>query len=81
MEGPANLTRYGKALQTMSTSGSKVGSLLSKIGFGLTRLNVGLAVGTTAIMLSVKAWKAHNESMRLNALGYGMTAEGAAKQD
>jgi TP901 family phage tail tape measure protein len=73
------MTKYGTALTNMATSGSKVGSVLSKIGFGLTRLNVGLALGTTAVMLSVKAWKAHNESMRLNALGYGMTAEGAEK--
>lgn len=79
MEGPANLTRYGKALQTMSTSGSKVGSVLSKIGFGLTKLNVGMAVASIAIWAGIKAWKAHNESMRLNALGYGMTAEAAAK--
>jgi TP901 family phage tail tape measure protein len=73
------LTKYGTALTAMESSGSKVGSVLSKIGFGLTKLNVGMAVASIAIWAGVKAWKAHNESMRLNALGYGMTAEAAQK--
>ena len=73
------LTKYGSALTNMASSGSKVGSVLSKIGFAATRLNVGLAVLTTAIIVGKNRWDAHKESMRLNALGYGMTAEAAKK--
>jgi TP901 family phage tail tape measure protein len=73
------LTKYGSALTNMASSGSKVGSVLSKIGFAATRLNVGLAVLTTAIIVGKNRWDAYKESMRLNALGYGMTAESAQK--
>lgn len=73
------LTKYGSALTNMASSGSKVGSVLSKIGFAATRLNVGLAVLTTAIVVGKNRWDAYKESMRLNALGYGMTAEAAQK--
>jgi len=73
------LTKYGTALTAMETSGSKVGSILAKIGFGLTRLNVGLAVGTLAVMGAVKAWKAHNEHLKIGMLQYGLTEEAAKK--
>ena len=73
------LTKYGTALTEMETSGSKVGPILAKIGFGLTRLNVGLAVGTLAVMGAVKAWKAHNEHLKIGMLQYGLTEEAAKK--
>ena len=73
------LTKYGSALTNMASSGSKVGSILSKVGFGLTRLNVAAALVTTAFIVGKNRLDAYRESMRLNALGYGMTAEAAQK--
>ena len=78
-EGPANLTKYGKGLTAMSASGKTIPSMLAKIGFAATRLNIGLAVLTTALMIGKNRFDAYKESMRLNALGFGMTAEGAEK--
>jgi TP901 family phage tail tape measure protein len=79
MEGPRQLTGYGKSLTGMAASGSRVSSVLAKIGFGLTKLNVGLAVGSLAIYGTVKAWKAHNEHLRIGMLQYGLTEEAAKK--
>ena len=45
----------------------------------LAGLALPLAVVATAVVVGIKLWKNHKESMRLNALGYGMTAEAAAK--
>jgi TP901 family phage tail tape measure protein len=73
------LTKYGAGLDKMANSGKTLPTMLSKIGFAATRLNVGLAVLTTAVMVGKNRWDAYKESMRLNALGYGMTAESAEK--
>jgi hypothetical protein len=73
------LTKYGSALTNMASSGSKLGSIVSKVGFGLTRLNVAAAIVTTAFIVGKNRLDAYRESMRLNALGYGMTAEAAQK--
>jgi TP901 family phage tail tape measure protein len=73
------LSRYGAGLEKMSTSGKMLPSMIAKIGFGITRLNVGLAVGTLAVMGAVKAWRSHNEHLRIGALQYGLTEEAAKK--
>ena len=73
------LTKYGTALTNMAASGSKLGSVISKLGFAMTRFNLIAAGVTTAVVVGIKLWKNHQESMRLNALGYGMTAEAAQK--
>jgi len=73
------LSRYGAGLESMAKSGKPLSSMLAKIGFGLTRLNVGLAVGSLAVYGAVKAWKAHNEHLRIGALQYGLTEEAAKK--
>jgi len=72
-------TKYGKYLDDAAVSGSKFKNVLAKIGFGLTRLNVGLAIGSLAIWGTVKAWKAHNEHLRIGMLQYGLTEEAAKK--
>jgi TP901 family phage tail tape measure protein len=79
MEGPEQLTKYGSKLTGMATSGSKLSSVLAKVGLGLTRLNVIAAIATTAFIVGKNRLDAYRESMRLNALGYGMTAEAAQK--
>jgi hypothetical protein len=73
------LTKYGAGLDKMASSGKTLPTMLSKIGFAATRLNVGLALLTTAVLVGKNRFDAYKESMRLNALGFGMTAEGAEK--
>jgi TP901 family phage tail tape measure protein len=73
------LTKYGAGLDKMANSGKTLPTMLSKIGFAATRLNIGLAVLATAVMVGKNRFDAYKESMRLNALGFGMTAEGAEK--
>jgi TP901 family phage tail tape measure protein len=72
-------TKYGQYLDDAATSGNKFKNVLSKIGLGLTRLNVGLAVGSLAIYGVIKAWRSHNEHLRIGALQYGLTEEAAKK--
>ena len=79
MEGPEQLTRYGSKITGMATSGNKLASVLGKVGLGLSRLNVVAAIATTAFIVGKNRLDAYNESMRLNALGYGMTSEAAQK--
>ena len=73
------LTKYGAGLDKMANSGKTLPTMLSKIGFAATRLNVGLTVLALGVMAIKKGFDLHKESMRLNALGYGMTAEAAEK--
>ncbi len=73
------LTKYGAGLEKMANSGKTLPTMLSKIGFAATRLNVGIALLATAVMIGKNRFDAYKESMRLNALGFGMTAEGAEK--
>jgi TP901 family phage tail tape measure protein len=74
-----SLTEYGKKIQALSASKNifaKAGGFALK---AVTRLNlaVGLTVGVLAF--AKNRWDANTESMRLNALGYGMTEEAAKK--
>lgn len=58
---------------------SKMGPLLARTAMLATRLNVGIGLITTGVVLGYKAWKNHQEQVRLTALGYGQTAESAKK--
>ena len=78
-EKTGGLTKYGTGLDNLTTSGSKFKNILGKIGMGLTRFNVGLAVGSVAIFAAYKAYKAHNEQLRIGVLQYGLTAQAAEK--
>jgi len=73
------LTQYGEKLNGLSASKN---IFAKSAGFALkavTRLNLGIGAATLAIGFAIKKYREHQESMRLNALGYGMTAEGAEK--
>jgi TP901 family phage tail tape measure protein len=73
------LTQYGERLNGLSASKN---IFAKSAGFALkavTRLNLGIGAATLAIGFAIKKYREHQESMRLNALGYGMTAEGAEK--
>jgi TP901 family phage tail tape measure protein len=73
------LTKYGTAMTEMASSGKTFQGIIGKLGLAMTRFNLIAFGAVTAITIGIKVWKAHNESMRLNALGYGMTAEAAQK--
>jgi TP901 family phage tail tape measure protein len=78
-EKTGGLTKYGLALDKLNTSGKLFPGILGKIGMAFTRFNLIAAAGFLIITGGLKLWKMHQESMRLNALGYGMTAEAAKK--
>jgi hypothetical protein len=78
-EKTGGLTKYGTTLDNLTTSGSKFKNILGKIGMGLTRFNVGLAIGSVAVYAAVKAHRAHNEHLRIGMLQYGLTAAAAEK--
>ena len=73
------LTKYGTAITEMATSGKKFQAVIGKLGLAMTRFNLIAFGAVTAVTVGLKLWKNHQESMRLNALGYGMTAEAAKK--
>jgi len=78
-KNPGEITKFGNALVKAESSGTKFGKMVGKIGFGLTRFNVGAALVVGTLMFLKNRWDANTESMRLNALGYGMTEEAAKK--
>jgi TP901 family phage tail tape measure protein len=73
------LTKYGERLESLSTSGNKFKNVAAVLLKSFTRLNLAIGAGAATIAFAKNRWDAHRESMRLNALGYGMTAEGAQK--
>jgi len=78
-KNPGEITKFGNALVKAESSGTKFGKMVGKIGFGLTRFNVATALVVGGLMFLKNRWDANTESMRLNALGYGMTEEAAKK--
>ena len=78
-KGGRMLNKYGAALQNSAKSGSALTRTLGRIGMGLTRLNVGLAVATGAFILINKRIKDHNEHLRVGVTQYGLTEEAAKK--
>jgi TP901 family phage tail tape measure protein len=73
------LTKYGERLEKASLEGGKFAKMGAFAAKSLTRLNLIVGAGSLAIGIAINRYKAHQESMRLNALGYGMTAEQAEK--
>jgi TP901 family phage tail tape measure protein len=78
-KGGRMLNRYGAALQNSAKNGNVLTKTLARIGMGLTRLNVGLAVATGAFILINKRIKDHNEHLRVGVTQYGLTEEAAKK--
>jgi TP901 family phage tail tape measure protein len=78
-KNPGEITKFGNVLVKAESSGTKFGKMIGKIGFGLTRFNIGAAAVVGTLMFLKNRWDANTESMRLNALGYGMTEEAAKK--
>jgi hypothetical protein len=72
-------TKFGASLANTAAQGSKVSRVLMGMAGILTKTNLILAGVTTAVVVGYKAWQNHKESLRLNALSYGLTAEAAQK--
>jgi TP901 family phage tail tape measure protein len=72
-------TRFAASLANTAAQGSKVSKVLMTLVGGLTKTNLVLAGVTSAAVIGYKQWQKHQESLRLNALSYGMTAEAAQK--
>jgi TP901 family phage tail tape measure protein len=73
------LSNYGAGLEKLSASKNVFAKTAVFAAKSLTRLNLVIGAGAAAIYLAKNRFDAHKESMRLNALGYGMTAEAAQK--
>ena len=73
------LTSAGVKMEAYAASTNKFKNIAALAAKSLTRLNIGVGLVSAAVALGINRYKAYNESMRLNALGYGMTADGAAK--
>ena len=71
--------KFGQSLAGTVFQGNKLTSSLSKIALGLTKFNLvtGVAVGVAAGLYTL--YKKHQEQLKLNALGFGLTAEAAGK--
>jgi hypothetical protein len=72
-------TKFGASLANTAAQGSKVSKVLMGMVGILTKTNIALTVAAGAVYFGVKAWKSHNEALRLNTLSYGLTAEAAQK--
>jgi len=73
------LSSYGVAVEKAVTSGSKWRMVLGRLALGMTRLNLVVGAGTIAATLIYKRYKDLQEQHRLNALGFGLTADAAQK--
>jgi hypothetical protein len=79
--GPSNkvLTSAGVKMEAYAASTNKLKNIAAFAAKSLTRLNLAVGLVSVAVGVGINRYKAHQESMRLNALGYGMTAESAQK--
>jgi len=79
--GPSNkvLTSAGVKMEAYAASTSKLKNIAAFAAKSLTRLNLAVGLVSVAVAIGINRYKAYQESMRLNALGYGMTEEAAKK--
>jgi hypothetical protein len=72
-------TRAAGPIASMAEGPNKFVSIAGKALAGVTKLNLALGLGTTAVVAGYKAWQNYNETQRLSAAAFGMTAESAQK--
>ena len=71
--------KLGETLAGNAMVGGKFSSALSRMALGLTKFNVVSAVAVTAAVALYKAYKSHQETLKNEALAFGMTEKAAAK--
>jgi TP901 family phage tail tape measure protein len=83
MAAPMAIQGGFKAFNAIKSSGRFAalagGAGLAEGAAALAALALPLAAVTAAVVIGIKLWKDHKEAVRVNALGYGMTAEAAKK--
>jgi len=82
----APIKRFADTLKNAGSEGGKFSGVLKTLGPIAARLPmalnpVGIAIGaiTIATAIGISQWKKHQEQLKLNALGYGLTADAASK--
>ena len=75
----ANLTAMGKAGSSAGAVMSKLGPIFGRVLASVTPLGLAITGVTTALTVGFTIYKKHQEYLKLNALGYGLTAEAAQK--
>ena len=73
------LKDVGDAAGDAAPALSRYGSMLAKLGMSATKFNLILGGTTLALGIAYKAYKSHQDTLKAQALGYGMTAEAAQK--
>ena len=73
------LTSAGAKMEAYAASTNKLKNFASLAAKSLTRLNLAVGLGATAIYLANKRWQDHKEHLRIGALQYGLTEEAAKK--
>ena len=63
----------------LAASGSKLAPMFGRIALMATRANLVVAGVATTVAVVVKAFKAHNEALRIGVTQYGFTEEAAKK--
>jgi TP901 family phage tail tape measure protein len=77
--GVPQLTKYGTMLSKLTGSSNLLAKTLGMSLGIFTKFNLALGVTAYGVKFAYDKWQAHKEALRLNALGYGMTAEAAQK--
>jgi len=72
-------TKYAGGIANMAESTGRFVPIVGKALAGITKLNVALGIGTTAVAAAYKIWQNYNETQRLSASAFGLTAESAEK--
>jgi len=75
----AKLMDMGKAGSSAGAVMSKLGPILGRVLAAATPLGLAITGITTALTTGFTIYKKHQEQLKLNALGYGLTAEAAQK--
>lgn len=78
-QGTPVLGKYAGGVEKIATSSNTFAKISGKVLLGITRTNLALAAGTTIVAGAYKAWKNYNETQRLSAAAFGLTAESAEK--
>jgi TP901 family phage tail tape measure protein len=71
--------KFSLSLANSAAQGSKLSKSLMMIVGGITKTNIVLAAGTTALMVGYNAFKNYQKGVELNNSTFGLTAEAAEK--
>jgi len=70
---------WAQSAAMSAQQGSKWGRILTGLIGGITKTNLIIGAGVVAVTAGYKAWQNYNETQRLSAAAFGMTADSAQK--